>query len=919
MNKLLSPIFAKTRLIPLRLLLIMPFVLQVLGAVGLVGYISYRSGQAGINDVASKLRSEIAHRIKDNLITFTNVPYLMAKITQADIRQGKLDIENTEILGKHLWSQLQLSPSLTFNSYGNKKGEYVGANRDFKDGVIRIRIDNGKDQKHSYNYNTDNQGNRTTLHRTYPKFFPKKYIDGLYPPNKKINNNPTWYPIYKHGTRDSLGFGVSIPIYNKKGEFDGAICADLALDQLSDFLHNLKIGNTGQAFIMERDGKLVALSNLEKPYIDNSKLVYGKPVSRLSASDSKDPLVQSTANYLKTEFADFHQIKYQQEFNFLLNGKKQFLKVLPFQDGRGLDWLVVVIIPESDFMEQININNRNTILLCLLTLVIATGSGIITSNLIAQPIKNISQASQAIANGELDHQVKIKGIKELAILANSFNSMADQLQTSFATLENRVAERTAELVIAKEKAEVANQAKSTFIANMSHELRSPLNAILGFSQLMLRNTNLPQEQSENAGIIHRSGEYLLTLINNVLDFAKIEAGKTTLNKKDFDLHQLLDDLEDMLHLRATNAGLELIFDRADDLPRYIYGDGVKLRQILLNLLSNAIKFTETGGIVLRVNSCFNEQTENYTLDFNINDTGVGIAPAELSQLFEAFSQTKSGQEAQEGTGLGLAISRQFVQLMGGDITVSSELGEGTTFQFSIEVKPGQAINSGKNIHEKQVISLAANQPIYKILAVDDKLINCQLLMKLLIPLGFDVRPASNGQEAIKLWESWQPHLIFMDMRMPIMDGYEATKYIKSHVKGSATAVIALTASVLEEEKAIVLSAGCDDFIRKPFKESTVFNMLNKYLGVTYIYEEITASPIDQTSEILTGEDFKIMPQAWLKRFMQANLEADDHIVLMIMQEIPQTEVKLINGLNKLVYKYEFDKIIDLIEPLINQP
>jgi len=914
MNK---QIFRKIPQVPLRLLLIAPFVLQVVGAVGLIGYFSYRSGQAGINDVASKLHSEIAHRIKDNLITFTNVPYLMAKITQADIRQGKLDIENPQALGKHLWSQLQLSPSLTFNSYGNKKGEYVGANRDFKDGVVRIRFDNSKDQKYSYNYNTDNQGNRTTLHRTYPKFFPKKYIDGLYPPNKKINNNPTWYPIYKHGTRDSLGFGVSIPIYNKKGEFDGAICADLALNQLSDFLHNLKIGNTGQAFIMERDGKLVALSNLEKPYSDNSKLVYGEPVSRLSASDSKDPLVQATANYLKTEFADFHQIKHQQEFNFLLNGNKQFLKVLPFQDGRGLDWLVVVIIPESDFMEQININNRNTILLCLLTLIIATVSGIVTSNLIAKPIKNISQASQAIANGELDHQVKIKGIKELVILANAFNSMADQLKTSFATLENRVEERTAELVIAKEKAEVANQAKSTFIANMSHELRSPLNAIMGFSQLMLRNKNLPQEQSENAGIIHRSGEYLLTLINNVLDFAKIEAGKTTLNKKDFDLYQLLDDLEDMLSLRATNAGLELIFDRANNLPRYIDGDGVKLRQILLNLLSNAIKFTETGGVILRVNSVFDYQTEYYTLDFNINDTGVGIAPAELSQLFTAFSQTKSGQEAQEGTGLGLAISRQFVQLMGGDITVTSQLGEGTTFQFSIQVKAGQANINHQNIHEKRVISLAANQPIYKILAVDDKPINCQLLVKLLTPLGFDVQQASNGQEAINIWESWQPHLIFMDMRMPVMDGYEATKYIKSHVKGSATVIIALTASILEEEKVIVLSAGCDDFMRKPFQEEAIFNMLNKYLGVNYIYEETTASQIDQPSETLTFEDFRIMPQEWLERFLQANLEADDRIVLMIMQEIPTTEIKLIKGLNKLVYKYEFDKIIDLIEPLIN--
>ena len=291
--------------ISLRLLLIIPFVLQTVGAVALVGYLSYRSGQEGVNDVASQLRSETANRIKDQLISFTNVPYLMAKITQADIRQGKLDPENRQAFGKHLWEQLHLAPALTFNSYGNIKGEYIGANRDFQDGAIRIRIENSSDENNSYNYNTDSEGNITGIHKAYPKFFPQEYVYGLYPPDKPINNEPTWYPIYKQGTRNSLGFGVSVPTYDQNGKFDGAICADLSLDQLSDFLHNLKIGKTGQAFIIERDGKLVALSNLEKPYIDNGKLVYGKPVFRLSASESQDLLVRATANYLKTQFAKY--------------------------------------------------------------------------------------------------------------------------------------------------------------------------------------------------------------------------------------------------------------------------------------------------------------------------------------------------------------------------------------------------------------------------------------------------------------------------------------------------------------------------------------------------------------------------------------------------------------------------------------
>ncbi|MGL6282241.1 MAG: ATP-binding protein, partial [Microcoleaceae cyanobacterium] len=777
---------AKTAKIPLKLILIVPFVLQIVGAVGLVAYLSYRSGQESVEDMAISLMSEIGDRIEQNLNSYLNSPEQVVQTNASLIRQGMLDYQNLPALQKHFAQQLQIFSSVSMAKIANEKKDSVEVSRYSSDQLTVRILDNSKN-KNFYRYRANITGKTNQLLEIRTDYNP--HID---PPGGK-----SWYGTARKAKMGTWGIFVNLsqgknrpllsatyhlPFEDIQGKFQGVLGSGLYLTQFGDFLQNLKIGNTGQAFLIDQQGQMIANSVNEVPFVTTAKSKLSQNVNassrRLKATASKNKITRLTSQYLTDHF-QLSDIQTIQKLNLSIDGQKYFVQVLPV-NKQNLNWLTVIVIPESDFMEHIEENARWTIVLCGLTLIVATIIGILTGQWITKPILRLSQASQALALGEWQNSdqendlIKTKNITEISTLANSFNNMANQLQESFATLEHRVEERTAELVIAKEKAEVANQAKSAFIANMSHELRSPLNAILGFSQLMLRNKNLPQEQSENAGIIHRSGEYLLTLINNVLDFAKIEAGKTTLNTKDFDLHQLLDDLEDMLHLRATNAGLELIFDRADDLPRYIHSDGVKLRQILLNLLGNAIKFTAEGGVVLRVNSVFHDQTENYTLDFNINDTGVGIAPAELSGLFEAFSQTKSGQESQEGTGLGLAISQQFVRLMGGDITVTSELGEGTTFQFSIQVELGQTTANNRNINEKQVLGLSSNQPIYKILAVDDKPINCQLLMKLLMPLGFDVQQASNGQEAINIWESWQPHLIFMDMRMPIMDGYEAT-------------------------------------------------------------------------------------------------------------------------------------------------
>jgi signal transduction histidine kinase/DNA-binding NarL/FixJ family response regulator len=523
-----------------------------------------------------------------------------------------------------------------------------------------------------------------------------------------------------------------------------------------------------------------------------------------------------------------------------------------------------------------------------------------------------------------------------ALRVRTIEARRRQLEVQVDVRTKELQETLLELERSKEAAEAANRAKSVFLANMSHELRTPLNAVLGFTQLMGRDANLTHGQLENLEIINRSGEHLLGLINEVLDLSKIEAGRMRLHEASFDLYRMLDGLEEMFQLRAEKKGLGLSFERAGDVPRYVWMDEGKLRQILMNLLGNAVKFTDVGAVVLRIkaNRVGEQMAEGFRLVFEVEDTGPGISKKELETLFVPFEQTSSGRLAQEGTGLGLAISRQYARLMEGDLSVTSagspdtgEGGPGSTFRLEVPGAVAHASAVDSEREPRRVVGLAPGEAVRRILIVEDNWANRRLLVQLLQPLGFEVQEAVNGREAIEKWDAWSPHLILMDMRMPVMDGYEATRRIKATTKGQATVIVALTASALEEERAVILSEGCDAFVRKPFREAQLFAVFAELLGIRFEYEDlptgllsslVTQAPESADSPAKRGLSTAMaaLPRDVVASLEMATVRADVERIESVIAEVRDTDEDLAEALSDMARDFNHDRILALIRAVV---
>ncbi|HUK18825.1 MAG TPA: two-component regulator propeller domain-containing protein [Bryobacteraceae bacterium] len=510
----------------------------------------------------------------------------------------------------------------------------------------------------------------------------------------------------------------------------------------------------------------------------------------------------------------------------------------------------------------------------------------------------------------------IIGLSISGLAFAGYRSRVRSLRLGAARLEAQVSERTGELVertrelqIAKDAAEAANRAKTIFLATMSHELRTPLNAILGFSSL-LREGTVSEEQRHDLDIINRSGEHLLKLINEVLDVAKIEAGRGVLEITPCELTGVVRDVMDMMRGRAEAKNLALLMVQSLEFPRYVQIDVPKLRQVLINLLGNAIKYTERGSVTLRLDAACAPIAGWLLLTFAVEDTGIGITGEDRAHIFEAFVQVGK-QTAQRGTGLGLTISRQFVELMGGTIHAESTPGEGSRFYVKLPVERAEESEATAPSGDgARIIGLEPGEPEYRILVVDDERENRLMLERLLAGAGFHVRVAENGAQGVELFQTWRPHFIWMDLRMPVLDGVTATRQIRALEGGREVKIAAITASVFEDQRSEVLAAGLDDFVGKPYWPSEIFDCVGRHLGVRYRQGE--AAPVEPAAA-LQPEALEALPAELLRELRDALVALHAERIAEIIARVSERDSILGSALARFANRFAYTAIFEAIE------
>ncbi len=706
---------------------------------------------------------------------------------------------------------------------------------------------------------------------------------------------PAWTGVYLDPTVHIWMVSASVPIDDAQGNLLAVVGHDIILtDLVKETIYNHLPGTYNMLF--RQDGQLIAHPEKMKEIEMGS--------GKFNINDSKDAHLQRIFELIKNSSNHAAVIENHQDDEYLACAKL-----------RGPDWYFVTVYPKSLLAKAAFDTARFVLLAGFIALLIEIVLlFFVLQQKIARPLKRLLTATKQVSAGEFNVQLDRDRHDELGRLATSFMQMAEQLQESFATLESRVTERTAELAKAKQTADAANQAKSEFLANMSHELRTPLNGILGYAQILGRSPALPDPERHGVNIIYRCGTHLLSLINDVLDLAKIEARKLELSPQALRLPALLQGVAEICQVRAEQKGLDFYYEPEANLPISVVADEKRLRQVLINLLGNAIKFTDKGSVTLRVEQSSADSNSTW-LRFWVSDTGVGIAPEQLNPLFQAFEQVGDKSRQAEGTGLGLAISQQIVQLMGGQIHVKSQLGGGSEFSFAVKLplaldgtqQPPLLTNANR-------IKGYAGAP-RQILVVDDRWENRAVLANLLAPLGFVITEAENGQVGLDQMRQQLPDLVITDVAMPGMDGIVMLQQLRQDATLQALKVLVSSASVTQTDQQKSREAGGDDFLSKPVQAEELFPLLAHHLQLTWVYAE---TPPDKPSEPVLTE---LIPPSLedLQRLLELTQKGRLKQVMILAEEIGQRDDRyqaFTQQILRFAKNFQSEKIEELIQPYL---
>ena len=887
--------------LPLRLVLIAPFVLQIFGTVGIVGYLSFKNGEKAVNDLATQVNSEISTRIQQHVLGYLNKSHQILEVTHAGIKSGNIDLDDFAALQRYFWQIVQNRDMEAYISFGNASGEFVGVERQ-EDGRFQLKIRDRNTAPIREVYYLDERGDRDTL-VTRAKYDTQSrpWFQAAVQAGK-----PSWSKIYPFFSRKNTLLGITPvrPIYKPTGELIGVLAINVTLLHITEFISSIKISQSGQSFIMERSGDLVVSSTIAQPFRVKGE-GEKREIERLKAVDSDQPTVRATAQYLRDRFGDFKDISQSQQLKFQINGTWQYVQVVPTQDSHGLDWLVVVVVPESDFMTQIHENTRTTIWLCVGALGLAIAIGLYTARWIVRPILKLKEAAIAMSAGNFSSTVDLPDrTDELGVLSRAFNGMAAQLQTSFTELETKNTEL-----------QEFDKLKDDFLANTSHELRTPLVGIIGLAESLIDGATGPlsDDTNSNLDMIASSGRRLSSLINDILDFSRLKHRTIELQIKPVAVREIVAVVIVLSQLSVGKKSLQIINTISADLP-LVDADENRLQQILYNLLGNAIKFTEMGTIEISAN------LQNSQIEIAIADTGIGIPSVKLDRIFESFEQV-DGSTARRygGTGLGLTVSKQLVELHGGTIAVSSVVGKGSRFSFTLPLSQKPNLSDRLTIPELPIApssirptfeppitpllidndlnSNLNNNSNLKILIVDDEPVNLQVLVNNLSLANYAIAQANSGLEALELIEQgFKPNLVLLDVMMPYMTGYEVSQKLRERFLPSELPIVMLTAKNQVSDLVAGFEAGASDYLSKPFSKDELLARIKTHIDLSRLisehrnlnlkHNELTQEKTDLEILLDTTTEHADAVQAELKQQAIEALQASEQRLRKFLEAMP---------------------------------